>query len=98
MCNNIQYMKYDSIPRCLRHSYEGAALESAECLVSFLQDAIDGILQSSTSVESQSGLNLCFDLLRDKLAIASGNLPFPLVSDYNIEKKENSNVQSRTEK
>lgn len=72
-------VRLSSVPRCLRHVSPGIALEEAGAIATFLQGVTttrheDGFLPSA---DYSWGLSLCFDLLRDKIAIASGELPFP---------------------
>lgn len=76
------YVKAESVPLCLRHSHEMAAVDDARWLVAFLQEAMNAIWASSNSPDDdcRCGLSLCFDLLRDKLAIITGELPFPMVT------------------
>lgn len=76
---SVRYVKAESVPLCLRHGYEGAALEHAQWLTVFLRDAVEALCAGIDSPDEicRGGLSLCFDLLRDKLAIASGELPFP---------------------
>ena len=71
-----------SIPRSLRHVSPNSALEDAACLATFLRNVVGGMFaqdgNSLPSDESNMGLALCFDLLLDKIAIAGGELSFPL--------------------
>lgn len=72
-------VRLSSVPRCLRHVSPGIALEEAGALAVFLQGVTttrheDGFLPSA---DYSWGLSLCFDLLRDKISIASGELNFP---------------------
>lgn len=72
-------VRLSSVPRCLRHVSPGIALEEAGALAVFLQGITttrheDGFLPSA---DYSWGLSLCFDLLRDKISIASGELNFP---------------------
>ena len=75
-------VRLSSVPRCLRHVSPGIALEEAECLAAFLQNVVGSLLIECGGLPdndgSDMGLSLCFDLLRDKIAIASGELPFPI--------------------
>ena len=70
-----------SLPRSLRHFHPNNALEDAEYLAAFLQNVVGSLLMDGGALLDNDGsifgLGLCFDLLRDKLAIASGELPFP---------------------
>lgn len=74
-------VRLSSVPRCLRHSHPNTALEEAECLAAFLQNVVGSLLIEGDGLPvkdgSDMGLSLCFDLLRDKIAIASGELNFP---------------------
>lgn len=76
------YARASSIPRSLRHVSPSSALEDAACLATFLRNAVgDMFAQDSNGLpsdDSNMGLALCFDLLLDKIAIAGGELPFPL--------------------
>lgn len=82
--NAVQYVKAESVPLCLRHSCSQPAVEQAQWLAVFLQEAVEGLLSGGTvlSDECRLGLGLTFDLLRDKLAIASGALPFPMTQPF----------------
>lgn len=73
-------VRLSSVPRCLRHVSPGRALEEAGALAAFLQKAVAALLAEGDSLPddgSAYGLELCFDLLRDKISIASGELNFP---------------------
>ena len=76
------YVKPSSVPMCLRHVNSTTALEEAQALAAFLQDATEVIVENEngTSENCGWGLSLVFQLLRDKLAIASGELAFPLTA------------------
>ena len=71
-----------SIPRSLRHVSPNSALEDAAHLANFLRDVVGDMFAQDgnglPSDESNMGLALCFDLLLDKIAIAGGELSFPL--------------------
>lgn len=71
-----------SIPRSLRHVSPNSALEDAACLATFLRNVVGDMFAQDgnglPSDESNMGLALCFDLLLDKIAIAGGELSFPL--------------------
>ena len=71
-----------SIPRSLRHVSPHSALEDAACLAMFLRNVVGDMFAQDgnglPSDESNMGLALCFDLLLDKIAIAGGELSFPL--------------------
>ena len=75
-------VRLSSVPRCLRHFHPNTALDEAECLAAFLQNVVGSLLIEGDGLPvkdgSDMGLSLCFDLLRDKIAIASGELPFPI--------------------
>lgn len=68
-----------SIPSCLRHSCKKDALNDAIAILSFLNDAFEGIFTSEMMLDGISpyGLNLCLALVQDKITIASGKLSFP---------------------
>lgn len=87
--DNTPKVRAESVPLCLRHGYEGAALSDAKDLVDFIQESIENMFISESSPSSgfKMGLGLCFYLLRDKLAIASGELSF---SDADILNKTNA--------
>ena len=76
------YVKPSSVPQCLRHTHPCSALEEAQALAAFLKDAVTGIIEgaSEPSKNCDYGMTLCFSLLQDKLAIASGELAFPLIA------------------
>ena len=81
---SLCYVRPDSVPMCLRHGIETSAVYDAQNLAAFLQAATESILKDDSNFNGDSvvmGLDLCFDLLRDKLTIASGELPFPLTCD-----------------
>ena len=70
-----------SIPRSLRHVSPNSALEDAAHLANFLRTVVGDIFAQDGGLPSDAsnmGLALCFDLLLDKIAIAGGELPFPL--------------------
>ena len=60
-------------------------LEEAAWIAEFLGAACEALLTSDESVnaEAAAGFRLCNSLLLDKIAIASGELPFPLVDMFN---------------
>ena len=73
-------VRLSSVPRCLRHVSPGIALEEAGAIATFLQGVTTAMHHEEGVMPSADygwGLSLCFDLLRDKIAIASGELPFP---------------------
>lgn len=73
-------VRLSSVPRCLRHGVTNCALDDAGELAAFLQNAVDALFAEGDSLPDgggRRGLSLCFDLLRDKIAIASGELNFP---------------------
>lgn len=80
--NKVVYVKPSSVPQCLRHPHASTALEEAQALAAFLKDAVAGIIEgaSEPSKNCDYGMALCFSLLQDKLAIASGELAFPLIA------------------
>ena len=74
-------VRSSSVPRCLRHVSPGIALEEAGAIATFLQGVTTAMHHEEGVMPSADygwGLSLCFDLLRDKIAIASGELPFPI--------------------
>lgn len=74
-------VRLSSVPRCLRHVSPGIALEEAGAIATFLQGVTTAMHHEEGVMPSADygwGLSLCFDLLRDKIAIASGELPFPI--------------------
>lgn len=73
-------VRLSSVPRCLRHGSPRIALEEAGALAAFLQKAVAALLVEGSSLPDDGsvyGLELCFDLLRDKIAIANDELNFP---------------------
>lgn len=74
------YVRFDSIPRCLRHLNEDTILHDAQNLTAFLQRATEELYDSDDDLCNAEirGMSLAFDLLRDKLACLSGDLAFPL--------------------
>ncbi len=79
-CVNAQ-----SVPSCLRHTMPDIALEEAAWVAQFLGAACEALLTSddTVSAEAAAGFRLCNALLLDKIAIASGALPFPLTDMFN---------------
>ena len=79
------YVKPGSVPQCLRHTMPCVPLEEAAWIAEFLGAACEALLTSDESVnaEAAAGFRLCNSLLLDKIAIASGELPFPLVDMFN---------------
>lgn len=70
-----------SLPLCLRHSTPQCAAEDALRLVYLLDDISLyrlGDPEISIDRQSEEGLRLVYSLLKDKLAIASGEYLFPL--------------------
>lgn len=80
--NKVVYVKPSSVPQCLRHPHSSTALKEAQALAAFLNDAMAGIIEgaSEPSKNCDYGMTLCFNLLQDRLAIASGKLAFPLIA------------------
>ena len=74
-------VRLSSVPRCLRHLGRRAPLDDASRLAAFLRlsaaDMLDPLGNGQPDEDALMGFLLCFDLLRDKLDIASGELPFP---------------------
>lgn len=83
--NSTPYVKPGSVPQCLRHTMPCVPLEEAAWIAEFLGAACEALLTSDESVnaEAAAGFRLCNSLLLDKIAIASGELPFPLVDMFN---------------
>ena len=83
MAKRSATVRMSSVPRCLRSVYGTANhLKDAGHIAAFLSLACGAILENgcSLSVDSDSetmGLSLAFDLLRDKIDIAAGELAFP---------------------
>ena len=79
MPENKNIAQVASIPSCLRHSCKKDALNDASALLSFLNNAFEGIFISKTMLDDISpyGLSLCLALVQDKINIASGALSFP---------------------
>ena len=68
-----------SLPSSLTHFSRSDALESARALARFLQDATEAMaLSDALNKRTAYGLFQCFELLNDKLDIASGAYQFPL--------------------
>lgn len=73
-------VRMSSVPRCLRHAYDAAPLEDAGYLTAFLHLVCESMASNSDGLPDDDvamGLSLTFDLLRDKIDIALGTLPFP---------------------
>ena len=68
------------LPRCLRHHAPAEAAGQAAALAAFLRNALLDCWREGSDMGEQErhGFLLCFDLLRDKLDMAAGKLPFPL--------------------
>lgn len=68
------------LPRCLRHHAPAEAAEQAADLAAFLKNALVDCWREGSDMgdRERRGYMLCFDLLRDKLDMAAGTLPFPL--------------------
>ncbi len=83
--NSIRTVNAKSVPTCLCHTMPCAVLEEAAWIAEFLGAACEALLTSGESVnaEAATGYRLCNALLLDKLAIASGTLPFPLTDMFN---------------
>ena len=83
--NATPYVKPGSVPQCLRHTMPCVPLEEAAWIAEFLGAACEALLTSDDPVnaEAAAGFRLCNSLLLDKIAIASGELPFPLVDMFN---------------
>lgn len=74
-----------STPRSLRHWHNHSILDDAKHLAAFLQRAVEDMANSDSAIGQDDviGFSLAFDLLRDKIAIANGELAFPLI-DTNV--------------
>lgn len=83
--HSVSCVKAQSVPRCLRHTMPCMVLEEAAWLAEFLGAACEALLASdeSPSAEAAAGYRLCNALLLDKIAIASGALPFPMTDMFN---------------
>ena len=75
--NSTPYVKPGSVPQCLRHTMPCVPLEEAAWIAALLTS------DESVNAEAAAGFRLCNSLLLDKIAIASGELPFPLVDMFN---------------
>lgn len=82
MAKRSATVRMSSVPRCLRSTYRANQLDDAGNLAAFLSLACEAILENGCSLSADSasealGLSLAFDLLRDKIDIAAGELAFP---------------------
>ena len=82
MAKRSATVRMSSVPRCLRSTYRANQLDDAGNLAAFLSLACEAILESGNTLSADSasealGLSLAFDLLRDKIDIAAGELAFP---------------------
>ena len=80
-----RYVKTDSLPRSLCHVSEDDAMYETKSIAAFLREAATAVLKKEVSDgiprdinEISYGLELCFNLLQDKLDIMDGTLPFPM--------------------
>lgn len=75
-----KHVDMNSVPHCLRHWRNDNILEDAKHLAAFLQRAVEDMASSDSKIGQDDilGFSLAFNLLRDKIDIASGELPFPL--------------------
>ena len=75
-------VKPSSVPACLRHGFSEAPMLDAQCLAAFLQHAVENLNSGDfqPSSDAMAGLSLCFELLKDKLAIAAGDREWPQVA------------------
>lgn len=71
-----------SLPWSLRHSSPNVALNEAHCLAVFLKGVTTSEDNGSNTAmgDWKQGLYLCFNLLIDKLDIATGDYKFPEIS------------------
>lgn len=83
--NEMRAVNAQSVPRCLQHTMPCMALEEATWIAEFLGAACEALLVSDDAVSAEvaAGYRVCNTLLLDKLAIASGALPFPLTDMFN---------------
>lgn len=81
MAKRSATVRMSSVPRCLRSTYRANQLDDAGNLAAFLSLACGAILESGNTLSADAsealGLSLAFDLLRDKIDIAAGELAFP---------------------
>lgn len=72
-----------SLPSSLTHFSRSDALERARALARFLQDATEAMaLSDELNKRTAYGMFQCFELLNDKLDIASGAYQFPLAGKF----------------
>lgn len=84
-----------SLPLSMRHADEDDALLQAEYLAQFLQEATCALLKDKECPPSEDcayGLELTFNLLRDKLSVVSGWLKMPLASPLSDAPEWNPNA------
>ena len=83
--NAVPCVNAQSVPRCLQHTMPCMALEEATWIAEFLGAACEALLVSDDAVNAEvaAGYRVCNTLLLDKLAIASGTLPFPMTDMFN---------------
>lgn len=82
MAKRSATVRMSSVPRCLRSHYSSSHLNDAGHLAAFLSLACGTLLESGSTLSVDRGaetlgLSLAFDLLRDKIDIAAGELAFP---------------------
>lgn len=80
--NKALRVKAESLPLSMRHYSDDDALVQAECLIMFLQKATSVILRGEDAFDGDCayGLDLVFNLLRDKLDVVSGVSKVPYTS------------------
>lgn len=71
--SNDSYFEGKFIPTCLSHSNWEDALEDATAMTVFVESALEAIIISDgcNNKDVIRGFNLCMELLRDKIKIAS---------------------------
>jgi hypothetical protein len=80
--NKSVRVKAESLPLSMQHYSDDDALLQAECLIKFLQKATSVILRGEDAFDGDCayGLDLVFNLLRDKLDVVSGASKVPFTS------------------
>ena len=71
------------LPRCLRHHAPAEAAGQAAALAAFLRNSLLDCWREGSDMgeQEQHGFLLCFDLLRDKLDMAAGKLPYAMKAE-----------------
>ena len=80
--NKALRVKAESLPLSMQHYSDDDALVQAECLIKLLQKATSAILSGEDAFDGDCayGLDLVFNLLRDKLDVVSGVSKVPFTS------------------